>query len=108
MADKVEVDPVALKAAGDLIADIGGTLTGLANKATDIMGHMTVACGDDHFGHEFTAGEKGYKRRCDNSVDFGNSLGKAFTDQGEYLGSEATAAVEGTEKTSSADLRRAV
>ncbi|WP_063127286.1 hypothetical protein [Nocardia fusca] len=48
---------VALKTAADLIADIGGTLTGLASKATDIMGHLPVACGDDHFGHEFTDGE---------------------------------------------------
>ena len=109
MTDRVEADTHALDAAAGLIEKIGESLADIAAETTRVMGHMTVACGDDHFGHKFTDGDRGYRKQCDNASDMGKGLAGDFAQQARNIGYDGAAGdLDVTDEISGANVRRAV
>ncbi|WP_328395548.1 hypothetical protein [Nocardia sp. NBC_00416] len=109
MPRDIEADADGLREASELIAEIKDKFSDISATATGILGDMTRACGDDHFGHKFTDGKEGYRARCDNLVARNDDLAGAFDDYASSLGDAGAAgAWDGSESLSAAEQRRAV
>ncbi|MEU1980987.1 hypothetical protein [Nocardia sp. NPDC019395] len=109
MAREIEVDADGLRSAAELLGDIGDSLTSIGARANAVMDNMTGACGDDHFGHEFTDGPDGYRARCHKAAAGSDDMGKAFNVFAEDTGDTGAArAWDNTEDASADNLRRVV
>lgn len=113
MSVKVEVDDDhdgGLKDAAAILDELRGNFEAIADRAKAIMGHMTKACGDDHFGHKFTDGDEGFRKRCDSAVKNSGALAESFRNYSEGVGGPtgAKALMSGTEDVSAENIRRAV
>lgn len=109
-SQRVDVDPAALTAAARVFDELRGDFAGIAARATEVMGNMTAACGDDHFGHQFTDGDKGYKKRCTLSRKSAESMQESFAQYDAGVGGAAGAGtlMSGTDHTSGVDIARSV
>lgn len=113
MSARVEVDDDpggGLKDAATVLDELRGNFERIGGRARDLMGHMTKACGDDHFGHKFTDGEKGFRKQCEASATNSDALAESFLNYGQGVGGPAgvTTLMSGTENASAENIRRTV
>ncbi|MEV3959460.1 hypothetical protein AB0M34_00965 [Nocardia sp. NPDC050193] len=110
MPDRVDVDTDGLRNAADILADLRDDFADISAKAERVMGNMSRACGDDHFGHQFTDGSDGYRGKCESAVGNVDAFSESFDQYSLGIGGSrgAAAATEVNDEHSGNDVRRAV
>ncbi|WP_040774354.1 hypothetical protein [Nocardia pneumoniae] len=110
MPKKVEADYDGLELAASVLDELRRDFEEIAASTKDVMGHMTVACGNDHYGHQFTDGEKGFKNNCESSAHASEAVSESFRRYTEGVGGKkgAKTLFSGTDHTSGENIRRTV
>ncbi|MEU1984314.1 hypothetical protein [Nocardia sp. NPDC019395] len=107
---KVQADLDGLESAARLLDDLRRDFGKIGDRSADIMGNLTTACGDDHFGHQFTDGDRGFKKKCVSAGEAVHTVSVSFDRYSEGIGGSrgASTALRGTDHTSSENFRRSV
>ncbi|WP_040788660.1 hypothetical protein [Nocardia paucivorans] len=110
MPENVEVnadEDGGLKDAMTVLEELRDDFEGIAARTRSLMGHMTTACGDDHFGHQFTDGEKGFRKKVTSAVTNSENLSTSFDNYGQGVGGAlgAQPLLNGAEQASAGNFR---
>ncbi|MGO4612586.1 hypothetical protein AB4305_02950 [Nocardia sp. 2YAB30] len=106
----IDCDDGSLHCAASLLDELHRDFVQISNSTTDIMAQMTKACGDDHFGHKFTDGEKGFRTNCESAEHGTGAISESFRQYAEKIGGETgvKALFNRTEQASAENIRRTV
>lgn len=110
MPYRVEADTDGLRDAADILADLRDGFADISAKVEQVMENMPRACGDDHFGHQFTDGKDGYRGKCESTLGNIDAFSESFDQYSLGLGGGrgAAAATEENDEQSGNNVRRAV